>query len=90
MEVSVIMRHDDDSFPSSTKVLKQMPVKNLLILWILIRSPFIKHAERPLLEKGRHQRQPLPLTLREIHGRERIILDSDLVVHLQGPQAFMG
>jgi len=84
MEVPVIMRHDDDPFPSSAEVLQQMPVKDLLIVRVLISSPFIKHAKRPIFEKSRHQGQPLPLTLREIHRRERIILDTDLVIHLQG------
>ena len=65
MEVPVIMRHHDDSFPPLTEILEQPPVKDLLILRVLIRGPFVKHAKRPIFEKSRHQRQALPLTLRE-------------------------
>ena len=66
VKIPVIVGDHDHPFPTRPEPRQQLTVKDLFVLRILIGRPFIENIKRPIFQHRRHERQPLPLPLRQI------------------------
>ncbi len=77
------MGDDDDGLAAAAQVRQELAIKDVLVLRVLVRGPFVEDKDGTILEIRGDERQALALALRQIGRRELLAAHLDLAVHLQ-------
>src|SRR6185436_5109918 len=81
--VVVVVADHQDGLAARLELRQDLLVEDLLEHRVLVRGPFVEQVDRPVLQIGGEQGEPLALPLGEVDGRQLSVLDPDLAVELE-------